>query len=153
MTSTAAMAGVLSPVVTPFTETLEPDGPRLVAHCKWLLANEVGLAVFGTNSAANSLSVAEKVGLLEMLVEAGIPAGRMMPGTGCCALPDSVELTRRAVNREIGEKLIEDATARAIKAGSTLLQLTMHKSRTDTARFYERLGFTPSHIGYKRVLS
>ena len=33
----------------------------------------------------------------EMLVDAGLPPGRMMPGTGCCALTDSVELTRRAV--------------------------------------------------------
>ena len=32
-----------------------------------------------------------------MLVDAGIDPGRMMPGTGCCALSDSVKLTRKAV--------------------------------------------------------
>jgi 4-hydroxy-tetrahydrodipicolinate synthase len=84
-------------VVTPFDRNLEPDAQRLVAHCRWLLGNDVGLAVFGTNSEANSLSTAEKMRLLDRLVEAGLPPQRMMPGTGCCALTDSVELTRHAV--------------------------------------------------------
>ena len=86
--------GVLSPVVTPFTADLRPDAKRLARHCRWLLASDVGLAVFGTNSEGNSLTVAEKLALLDALVEAGIPAARMMPGTGTCALPDTVELTR-----------------------------------------------------------
>jgi 4-hydroxy-tetrahydrodipicolinate synthase len=89
--------GVLSPVVTPFDQALKPDGERLARHCRWLLDNDVGLAVFGTNSEANSMSVTEKLGLLEELVAAGIPPGRMMPGTGCCALTDTVEMTRQAV--------------------------------------------------------
>jgi 4-hydroxy-tetrahydrodipicolinate synthase len=106
MTESARLRGVLSPVVTPFTADLKPDGPRLVQHCRWLLDNDVGLAVFGTNSEANSLSVSEKLELLEMLVEAGLPAHRMMPGTGCCALPDSVALTRRAVELGCGGVLM-----------------------------------------------
>jgi 4-hydroxy-tetrahydrodipicolinate synthase len=89
--------GVLAPVITPFTARLEPDAARLARHCRWLLASDVGLAVFGTNSEANSLSVPEKVALLDALVEAGVPPARMMPGTGCCAFPDTVALTRRAV--------------------------------------------------------
>ncbi|NKB69356.1 MAG: dihydrodipicolinate synthase family protein [Candidatus Latescibacteria bacterium] len=88
---------VLSPVVTPFDDDLRPDGQRLAAHGRWLLEQGVGLAVFGTNSEANSLSVGEKMGLLDTLVEAGLPPQRMMPGTGCCALADSVELTRHAL--------------------------------------------------------
>src|SRR5690242_5779669 len=89
--------GVLSPVVTPFGPGLHADAPRLVRHCRWLLDQGVGLAVFGTNSEANSLSVGEKIALLEALVQAGLPPERMMPGTGCCAFPDSVDLTRAAV--------------------------------------------------------
>lgn len=89
--------GVLAPVVTPFDETLAPDAGRLVEHCRWLLANDVGLAVFGTNSEANSLATGEKLELLEGLVDAGIDPARMMPGTGCCAITDSVALTKRAV--------------------------------------------------------
>jgi len=93
----ARIRGVLSPVVTPFDAELRPDASRFVRHCRWLLDQGVGLAVFGTNSEANSLSVAEKIALLQRLVDAGLPPERMMPGTGCCAFPDSVELTRAAV--------------------------------------------------------
>src|SRR5438067_714328 len=97
MPTLARARGVLAPVVTPFTADLSPDPARFVAHCRWLLEQDVGLAVFGTNSEANSLSVSEKLALLDALADARIPASRMMPGTGCCALPDTVELTRRAV--------------------------------------------------------
>ena len=90
--------GVLSPVVTPFTRDLAPDADRFVRHCKWLLSHGCsGLAVFGTNSEANSLSVDERVMLLEALIEAGVPASKLMPGTGCSALSDSVVLTAHAV--------------------------------------------------------
>ena len=89
--------GVLAPVVTPFRNDLSPDPARFVAHCRWLLSQDAGLAFFGTNSEANSLSLAERLGLTDALLEAGLPPARMMPGTGCCALPDSVELTRKAV--------------------------------------------------------
>ncbi|MCZ7566380.1 MAG: dihydrodipicolinate synthase family protein [Burkholderiales bacterium] len=95
---TKRLKGVLAPVVTPFTEDLAPDATRFVRHCKWLLAHGCsGLAVFGTNSEANSLSAEERMMLLEELVQAGVPADRLMPGTGCCALTDSVRLTAHAV--------------------------------------------------------
>ncbi len=89
--------GILSPVLTPFDAGGRPDPDRFIRHCRWLLEQDVGLAVFGTNSEANSLSVAEKRSLLEQLLAAGIPAARLMPGTGACALPDAIELTRHAV--------------------------------------------------------
>jgi 4-hydroxy-tetrahydrodipicolinate synthase len=98
--------GVLAPVVTPFTQDLRPDAARLLRHCRWLLENDVGLALFGTNSEANSLSVEEKVELLEQAVEAGLPPARMMPGTGCCALSDSVRLTKKAVELGAGGVLM-----------------------------------------------
>jgi 4-hydroxy-tetrahydrodipicolinate synthase len=91
------ISGVLSPVVTPFKSDLSPDVERFVGQCKWLLANNVGLAVFGTNSEANSLSADERMALLDTLVDAGVDPARMMPGTGCCALSDSVRLTAHAV--------------------------------------------------------
>jgi 4-hydroxy-tetrahydrodipicolinate synthase len=89
--------GVLSPVVTPFTRDLRPDPERFIAHCRWLLSQGCGLAVFGTNSEANSLSVDERIALLDTLLSAGLDPLRMMPGTGCCALTDSVRLTAHAV--------------------------------------------------------
>jgi len=100
------ITGVLSPVVTPFAPDLSPDPDRFVRQCRWLLSQNVGLAVFGTNSEANSLSVEEKIDLLDRLVGAGIDPGRMMPGTGCCALPDSVRLTAHAVKLGCGGVLM-----------------------------------------------
>lgn len=92
----ARIKGVLSPVVMPFKADLSPDAERLTAHCRWLLSQQVGLAIFGTNSEANSLSVDEKVELLDYLIAMGIDPSRMMPGTGCCAITDSVRLTAHA---------------------------------------------------------
>jgi 4-hydroxy-tetrahydrodipicolinate synthase len=100
------MQGVLSPVVTPFGRDLAPDSARFVRHCQWLLSQDVGLAVFGTNSEGNSLSTSEKIGLLDTLVEAGLPPARMMPGTGTCALGDTVELTRHATKLGCGGVLM-----------------------------------------------
>lgn len=100
------MRGVLSPVVTPFRADLSPDPERFVRHCRWLLSQDVGLAVFGTNSEANSLSAEERVELLDRLVEAGLDPARMMPGTGCCALPDSVRLTAHAMKLGCGGVLM-----------------------------------------------
>jgi 4-hydroxy-tetrahydrodipicolinate synthase len=91
------IAGVLAPVVTPFTRDYAPDGARLAQHCRWLVANGAGLAVFGTNSEANSMAVGERIDLLDGLVGAGIDPARMMPGTGACALPDVVRATSHAV--------------------------------------------------------
>jgi 4-hydroxy-tetrahydrodipicolinate synthase len=89
--------GVLSPVVTPFNKDLSPDPQRFIAHCQWLLTQGCGLAVFGTNSEANSLSVNERIALLDALLAADVDPSRMMPGTGCCALTDTVRLTEHAV--------------------------------------------------------
>src|SRR5918912_3663074 len=100
------ITGVLSPVVTPFKRDLSPDPDRFVRQCRWLLSQNVGLAVFGTNSEANSLSVEEKIELLDRLVGAGLDPARMMPGTGCCALPDSVRLTAHAVKLGCGGVLM-----------------------------------------------
>jgi 4-hydroxy-tetrahydrodipicolinate synthase len=98
--------GVLTPVVTPFNKNLSPDPKRLISQCKWILSQNVGLAVFGTNSEANSLSTDQKIDLLDKLVESGIDPTQMMPGTGCCALSDSVKLTDHAVKLGAGGVLM-----------------------------------------------
>jgi 4-hydroxy-tetrahydrodipicolinate synthase len=92
--------GVLAPVLTPFHADLSPDARRLARHCRWLLAHGcTGLAPFGTTSEANSLSVDERESLLDAILEEGVPAGRLVPGTGACALTDAVRLTAQAVRR------------------------------------------------------
>lgn len=86
-----------SPVVTPFKSDLSPDLSSYIDHCQWLVKNDVGLAVFGTNSEANSLSIEHKKWLLESLVKAGVPGGRLLPGTGSCVIEDAVALSQHAL--------------------------------------------------------
>lgn len=52
----------------------------------------------------------------------------------------------------LGAALIADAEARARAAGCALMQFTTNAARRDAHRFYDRMGFTPSHIGYKKPL-
>ena len=94
---TQRIRGVLAPVVTPFKADLSPDCERFIRHCQWLLSQNCGLAVFGTNSEANSMAAEERMKLLDAVVAAGVDPSRMMPGTGCCSIAETVELTTHAV--------------------------------------------------------
>jgi 4-hydroxy-tetrahydrodipicolinate synthase len=99
--------GVLVPVLTPFTASGEPDAQRFAAFCRWLLDQGAnGLAIFGTTSEANSMSPAERMRLLDRLIAAGIPAEKLMPGTGACAMTDAVDLARHAVAHGCGGVLM-----------------------------------------------
>jgi 4-hydroxy-tetrahydrodipicolinate synthase len=97
LTQSKRIRGVLAPVVTSFKADLSPDRERFIGHCQWLLSQNCGLAVFGTTSEANSMSIEERMTLLDALVAAGIDTSRMMPGTGCCSITETVELTAHAV--------------------------------------------------------
>ncbi|MGW2256650.1 N-acetyltransferase family protein [Streptomyces sp. NPDC001780] len=52
----------------------------------------------------------------------------------------------------LGTRFIEWAVDESRRQGCQLVQLTSDASRTDAHRFYERLGFTASHIGFKLAL-
>ncbi|MFJ8437352.1 GNAT family N-acetyltransferase [Kitasatospora sp. NPDC094019] len=52
----------------------------------------------------------------------------------------------------LGTELIEWAIARSRELDAQLVQLTSDITRTDAHRFYERLGFVPSHLGFKLAL-
>ena len=97
LASSQRIRGVLAPVVTPFRPNLSPDRERFIGHCQWLLSQNCGLAPFGTTSEANSMSTDERISLLDALVAAGIDPSRMMPGTGCCSIVETVALTAYAV--------------------------------------------------------
>lgn len=94
--TTRKAQGVFCPVLTPFNSDYSVSTPRFIQHCQNIIEQGAGLAVFGTNSEANSLSLAEKLRLLDTLIEAGIPAERLMPGTGSCSIEESIALTRHA---------------------------------------------------------
>jgi 4-hydroxy-tetrahydrodipicolinate synthase len=95
---TTQPSGILAPALTAFTKQLEIDGERTVAHFQWLLKHGCdALVVFGTTSEANSLSVTERTRFLEYAISNGIDPRKLLPGTGCCSLADSVLLSKHAI--------------------------------------------------------
>src|SRR5262245_19596398 len=100
------MRGVLATVVTPLKADLSPDRERFIKHCRWLLSQNCGLAPFGTTSEAYSMSADERISLLDSLVAAGLDPLRMMPGTACCSIVETVALTAHAVRHGCGGVLM-----------------------------------------------
>ncbi len=107
MSESTNFRGVFAPVLTPFHSDLTPDTERWIAFSRHLLDSGChGLCPFGTTSEANSVGMEERMDMLEQLVAAGIPASKLMPGTGMCAIPDSVRLTAHAVKQGVGGVLM-----------------------------------------------
>lgn len=99
--------GIYTASLTPVTGRLDIDHQLLTAHCRWLLANGCsGIVLMGTTGEANSFSVAERMAALDAVVEDGIAANKLMVGTGCAALSDTVSLTQHALSRDVGGVLV-----------------------------------------------
>lgn len=99
----------------------------------------------------NTVVVGERDGRVIATYQITIIAGLSLRASTRAQL-ESVRVASDLRGQRIGHLLIADAETRARDAGCSLMQLTMNESRKDTARFYASLGFTPSHIGYKREL-
>ncbi len=69
------------------------------------------------------------------------------------ALVEGVHVDKDLRSRGIGKYIMEWAIAEATKKGCRFVQLTSNKMRKDAHRFYESLGFTPSHEGFKLDLN
>ena len=94
--------GVFAASLTPFREDLTIDLKTMADHCHRLLANGCdGILICGTTGEASSLTVQERVEILDALLEDGIPPERLLVGTGSCALPDTVRLTRHAFDNGV----------------------------------------------------
>ncbi|MEX0340674.1 MAG: GNAT family N-acetyltransferase [Arenibacterium sp.] len=65
---------------------------------------------------------------------------------------ESVRVASDLRGQGVGHAMMEDAENRARAAGCRMMQLTTTKGRNRAADFYDALGFTPSHTGYKRIL-
>lgn len=95
MNTTKAQLHVAVP--TPLNSGLNPDIGRLQGHCAALLAEGCdGVALFGTSGEGPSFTVEERIAVLEALLVGGLDPRRIIVGTGCAALPDTVRLTRHA---------------------------------------------------------
>ena len=68
------------------------------------------------------------------------------------ALVEAVRVVTDLRGQKIGEALMAECEARARAAGASVIQLTTDKTRLRAHGFYDRLGYTPSHIGYKKGL-
>jgi GNAT superfamily N-acetyltransferase len=71
---------------------------------------------------------------------------------GLCAEVESVHVHPDYRNHGIGTILMRAAVQRAQELGCYRVQLTSNIARPDAHRFYERLGFEPSHRGFKLKL-
>lgn len=101
---------------------------------------------------ANHLIVGEASGRIVATYQITFISGLSLRATRRAQV-ESVRVAADLRGQGIGAAMMRDAEARACAAGCRLMQLTTNKTRADAHRFYESLGFTPSHIGYKRDLN
>lgn len=102
----ATSRGVYAAILTPFNVNLEPDLGAFVNHGRWLLANGCdGLVPLGTTGEANSLSLKQRMRIIETTMTK-LPIDRCIIGGGSCALADAVQLAREATNAGAGGVLM-----------------------------------------------
>ena len=99
MSTSPRIKGVMAAGLTAFNDDLSVDIDLTLDHTRWLLDSGCdGVLLFGTTGEANSLSVAERLTFLEKLGASDLPKDKLMIGTGCCALPDTVALTKASLD-------------------------------------------------------
>jgi ribosomal protein S18 acetylase RimI-like enzyme len=82
------------------------------------------------------------VGCLQLCIMPGLSSQGASRG-----LIEDVRVASRCRSRGIGEQMVQWAVAEARARGCKLVELLTHHTRVDAQRFYERLGFTRSHVG------
>ena len=99
--------GVWCAVLTPFDAAGLTDSARLARHVRRILAAGVdGIALFGTTGEGQSLSLKERREGLDALLAAGIAPSRIVAATGCASLPETIALTRHAVESNCAGALV-----------------------------------------------
>jgi GNAT superfamily N-acetyltransferase len=89
----------------------------------------------------------EIVGTLQLTFIAGLARGGLKRG-----LVEAVRVASGRRGEKIGEAMFAWVLEKCRHEQCGIVQLTTDKSRTDAHRFYDRLGFEPSHVGYKMML-
>ncbi|MCG7508686.1 GNAT family N-acetyltransferase [Mesorhizobium retamae] len=84
------------------------------------------------------------VGTLQLTFIAGLSRRGALRGQ-----IESVRVIRDRQGTGLGQKMIEWAVDQCRERGCAIVQLTTDRSRLDAHRFYERLGFKQTHLGYK----
>lgn len=96
---------------------------------------------------AVATSSGKVVGTLQLSFIPGIARTGMWRGQ-----IEAVRIAQAFRNSGLGQQMFEWAIAQCSARGCGLVQLTTDKSRPDAHRFYDRLGFEASHLGYKLKL-
>ncbi|MER6512163.1 GNAT family N-acetyltransferase [Nonomuraea sp. NPDC001636] len=99
----------------------------------------------------DELIVAEREGEVVGTMQLTYLAGLSRLGSERCQI-EGVRVAASTRGQGLGGKMIQWAVDRARARGCAVVQLTSDKSRTDAHRFYDALGFTASHEGYKLSL-
>jgi 4-hydroxy-tetrahydrodipicolinate synthase len=100
-------AGVFTATLTPMNDDLSVNYASLINHINWLLDNgSDGICLLGTTGEANSFTLEERIEIIDQVIDSGIDPRRLLTGTGNCAYPDTVKLTKHAVNRGVGGVLM-----------------------------------------------
>ena len=89
----------------------------------------------------------EVIGVCQLIVFRHLQANG-----GRCAEIESVHVHPDHRGSGVGTALLRDAVGRARAIGCYRVQLTSNARREDAHRFYERLGFSPTHVGFKMPL-
>jgi len=98
--------GVYTASLTPLTASFEPNIPALVRHAQWLLeSGSDGVALLGSTGEANSLTLEQRLSIIEQ-TSRELPPDRLMLGTGSCALQDAVRLTKASVDTGVYSVLV-----------------------------------------------
>src|SRR5690348_5188294 len=85
--------------LTPLNGDLSVDLGAYIAHARALFdAGAAGLASLGTTGEANSFSLDERRAIIAALGASGLDLSRILIGVGCCAAPDTIALTRAALD-------------------------------------------------------
>jgi 4-hydroxy-tetrahydrodipicolinate synthase len=99
--------GMWCATLTPLASDGSLDTARMGAHARELFAAGVdGIAPFGTTGEGPSFSIAERRAGLESLLGAGIAPNKVVVGTGCASLTDTIALTRHAIENGVARCLV-----------------------------------------------
>jgi 4-hydroxy-tetrahydrodipicolinate synthase len=91
--------GLIAPILTPFDNQLKVDQKMYNDLAQNLMENGCsGLAPFGTTGESLSVGNKERMIAIEGLVKSGINPNTLIPGTGLCNLPDTIEITKHAID-------------------------------------------------------
>ncbi|MEV6559356.1 GNAT family N-acetyltransferase [Nocardia sp. NPDC051756] len=104
------------------------------------------------NDPRQELLVAERHGAVVGTAQLSILPGLARKGAVRAQI-EAVRVDRPLRGHGLGSQLIEECVRRAREHGCTLVQLTSHASRVDAHRFYDKLGFEASHVGFKLTLA